>query len=410
MCGIVGVVVKAQNGLTKRIEDSFYQLLFVNTLRGDDSTGVIAVERDTTFHIMKEAVEAAWFGPQLQYSEIGKRLWVHGKALIGHNRKGTVGKIDDDNAHPFVVDDDFAMVHNGTLIGHRKLADTTVDSEALAIVMARAFKEEDYKTSLEETMADVTGAYAVSIYDQRHNKVRLFRNKERPMAYVETSDAWFFASEDLMLHWILSRNGYTTKDIESMKVVPEHTVVTFDLTTNTCTEEKITIKKYMPPQPVMVVGGATHTKTPSMTMGSAELSKSEFKRIRKSLLGKKISWWVDDYVECFFPRTFEEGETVFNLMGAATEIEYMHTVHSTVDIDLKKFDHPIEMIEKLWSGKVEEMTYNTGTKSFSIYVSEAQPLPISYKKEKKAPVVIDSVYIQRKLDEQEKTKTLTLMH
>src|SRR3990167_960823 len=403
MCGIVGVVLKPNTGLTKRIEDSFYQLLFVNTLRGDDSTGVIAVETDTTFHIMKEAVEAAWFVPQFQHGEVGKRLWVHGKALIGHNRKGTVGKIDDENAHPFVVDDDFAMVHNGTLIGHHRLADTKVDSEALAIVMARAFKEEDYKTSLETTMADVTGAYAVSIYDQRHNKVRLFRNKERPMAYVETSDAWFFASEGLMLHWILSRNGYTSKDVESMKVVPEHTVVTFDLTANTCTEEKITIKKYTPPQHVMALGGATHTKTLSKTTGAgAELSKSEYKRIRKSLMGTKIAWWVDDYVENSFPRTFEEGETVFNLMGTATEIDHVHTVHTSVEMDLKKFAHPLDMIEKLWSGTVIEMSYNTGTKSFSIYVSDAQPLPFSYKKTKKTPVVIDSVYIQRKLDEQEK--------
>lgn len=411
MCGIVGVVIKANNGLTKRIEDSFYNLLFVDTLRGDDSTGIIAVEKDTTFHIMKEASEAAWFIPQAQYSKVGKGMWTTGKALIGHNRKGTMGKVEDENAHPFVVDDDFAMVHNGTLTGHHKLAATTVDSEALAIVLAKAFKEEHYKEALEALLPDVNGAYAVSIYDQRHNKVRLLRNKERPMAYVETSDAWFFASEGLMLHWILARNGYTAQDVSSLKTVPEDTVVTFDLDTNTCLEEKITIKKYTPPLAItMVQGGATRTaKKISTVTEFAELSKTAFKRLRKSLMGTKLEWWVDDYIEAGFPKTYDEGETVFNIMGTASKIDFQNTVLSTVDInELRKI--PDDLIDKLWCGDVVEVSYNTSTRSLSVYVTNAYPLPVSFKKKQKAPVpvVIDSVYIQRKLDEQE--KTVNFMH
>jgi len=409
MCGIVGVIIKANNGLTKRIEDSFYNLLFVNTLRGDDSTGVIAVEKTTEFHVMKEATEAAWFIPQFQYSPVGKQMWTTGKALIGHNRKGTMGKVEDANAHPFVVDDDFAMVHNGTLLGHHKLAATTVDSEALAIVLAKAFKEEDYKKALEEILPEVNGAYAVSIYDQRHNTVRLLRNKERPMAYVETSDAWFFASEGLMLHWILSRNGYTAKDVVSLKAVPEDTVVTFDLDANTCTEEKITIKKYTPPL-TMVQGGATPiSKKTIPVMEFAELSKTAYKRLRKSLMGTKVEWWVDDYIEAGFPKTYDEGETVFNIMGSSSKIDFAHTIHATVDVnELRKV--PDDLIDKLWCGVVAEMTYNTGTQSLSIYLTEAYPLPVSFKKKQKPPpaLVIDADYIQRKLDEQE--KAINFMH
>jgi len=137
ICGIVGVVIKANNGLTKRIEDSFYNLLFVDTLRGDDSTGIIAVEKDTTFHIMKEASEAAWFIPQAQYSKVGKGMWTTGKALIGHNRKGTMGKVEDENAHPFVVDDDFAMVHNGTLTKSQNLKSNSCLAPKCRICFAR---------------------------------------------------------------------------------------------------------------------------------------------------------------------------------------------------------------------------------------------------------------------------------
>lgn len=379
-------------------------------MRGDDSTGVIAVENDTSFHIMKEATEAAWFVPQMQYGTLGKGLWNTAKALIGHNRKGTVGKVEDATAHPFVVDETFAMVHNGTLTGHTTLSKTTVDSEALAIVLAKAFEEEDYKEALEELLPRVYGAYAVSLYDQRHNVVRLLRNKERPLAYVETSNAWYFASEGLMLHWVLSRNGYGTEDLKTLKVVPEDTVVTFDLDMNTCVEEKITVKKYTPHTP-MVVGGATHTKSYTKVTPIEGLSKNEFKRLRKQLVGTRVEWWADDYVEANFPLTYEQGEVVFNLMGTSDEVFDAHVIHAMVDVnDLKMA--PSALCDRLWVGKIESMVYNTKTKTMAIYVANANPLPVSYKKTKKEvlPVVIDAHYIQRKLDEKDKQEAQSLLH
>ncbi len=384
--------------------------MFVNTVRGDDSTGVIAVENDTSFHIMKEAVEAAWFVPQMLYGTLGKGLWNTAKALIGHNRKGTVGKIKDDTAHPFVVDETFAMVHNGTLNDHTQLAKTEVDSEALAIVLAKAFEEEDYKDALETTLSKVSGAYAVSIYDQRHNVVRLLRNKERPLAYVETSNAWYFASEGLMLHWVLARNGYDTKDLESLKTVPEDTVVTFDLDMNTCTEEKITVKKYMP-HPLTVVGGATHTKSYTKITPIEGLSKNEFKRIRKQLIGTRVEWWADDYVESNFPKTYAEGEVLFDLMGTSEWINNPHLIHAVVDINDLKMS-PNGLCDRLWIGRVESMVYNTKTRTIAIYVEHANPLPVSYKKTKKEilPVVVDAKYIERKLDEKDKQEAQSLLH
>jgi hypothetical protein len=409
--------VKPHNGLTKQIEDSFYQLLFVNTLRGDDSTGVIAVETDTTFHIMKEAVEAAWFVPQMQHGRLGKDLWTSGKALIGHNRKGTVGKIKDDTAHPFVVNDEFAMVHNGTLYQHDKLAKTEVDSEALAIVLAKALEKEDYKEALEELLPKVNGAYAVAMYDQRHHKVRLLRNKERPLAIVETTNAWYFASEGLMLHWILARNGYSAKELQSLKAVPEDMVVSFDLTTNKYTEETITVKKYTPHTPPMVVYGAgMGTKSSTTIYKKAPtiegISKNEFKRIRRKLMGTRIEWWADDYVEAHFPKTYEQGEVMFNLLGDCEKIDEDHVVHAIIDIaDLNM--SPEALCNRCWVGRVEDMTYNTQTKTLSVYVVEAAPLPVSFKKtlgngRTEQDVIIDAAYIQRKLDEQE--QALVTMH
>lgn len=366
---------------------------------------------------MKEAVEAAWFVPQMQYGTLGKSLWTCGKALIGHNRKGTVGKIKDDTAHPFVVDDNFAMVHNGTLYQHDKLAKTEVDSEALAIVLAKAFEQDDYKESLEALLPKVNGAYAVAMYDQRHHKVRLLRNKERPLAIVETPDAWFYASEGLMLHWILARNGYTTKELESLRAVPEDTVFEFDLTSNILSEEKITVKKYTPHTTNTVVYGAGAGTKSNITVYKKSpiaegISKNEFKRIRRRLMGTRIEWWADDYVEAHFPKTYDEGETVFNLMGDSDTIQEDHVIHALIDVaDLKMV--PDKLCDRRWIGQVTEMTYNTKTKTLSVYVTDASPLPVSFKKtpsggRTEKDLVIDAAYIQKALDDQE--KALVTMH
>lgn len=246
MCGIVGMVLKHNTGLIKQTEDVFDQLLYANALRGEDSTGVIAVEKDSSFHIAKDASPSSWFGPAFKESDISKKMWNNAKAMIGHNRKKTIGKIEDATAHPFVVDDEFAMVHNGTLFGHAQLAKTEVDSEALAIVLAEAFKEEDYVEKVEETLGRVNGAYAVAMYDQRHHKVRLLRNKDRPLCIAETNNAWFFASEGGMLYWIMSRNNVSLKDVK-VELIPEHTLIEFDLDTTKETRQVLTPKKPTPP-------------------------------------------------------------------------------------------------------------------------------------------------------------------
>lgn len=407
MCGIVGVIAKTTTGLMKTGEDTFMQLLYANALRGDDSTGLICVEKDSTFHVAKQASEAAFFAPQYIGSDTYKAMWSQGKAYIGHNRKKTVGKVADETAHPFVVGNEFAMVHNGTLYNHKQLADTEVDSEALAQVLAKAFEAEDYIPTLEETLGKVNGAYAVAMYDQRHHAIRLLRNKERPLAYAETTSAYFVASEAAMLFWIMTRNGFNPKDFE-IKPVPEHTLLTFDLDKNTLTEEVVVPKKPLPQytKGTMATGGKTTAKISKPVKAFSEgMSKNAYKRFRRKYFGKKLEWWVEDYVETNFPRTEQDGETSFNLMGVCDDMVEDHLMMATVDIkELNLLSN--ELIERLWVGRVTDMSYDTKTRMINIQLGHCMPLPVSLRKEK--PAVIDAEYIQRKLDEQE--KALVTLH
>lgn len=402
MCGIVGMVVKPANGFVKQHEDCFYQMLYADALRGEDSTGVIGVENDTSFHIAKEATEAAWFNAQFQGGTLAKTMWATGKAFIGHNRKKTVGAIKDETAHPFVVDDVFAMVHNGTLFNHKDLADTEVDSEALAKVLATALGETDYIQALETILGKVSGAYATASYDQRTNKVHLLRNSQRPLAYVETSNAWYFASEAPMLFWILARNGYQAKDL-NIQPVAENTLISFDLDTNKMTEELLVPKKYLPPSHTM--GKGATTKAHSNQKGVDGLSKNSYKRFRNKHIFTTLEFWGEDFIETNYPRTLADGETAITLMGSSDHISLDHLI--SAEIDLKEVNLSSEdLTERLWAGRIGDMSYDSKSKKVSITITHAYPLPVSFHKGKGK--IIDAEYIQRKLDEEEKASTTTV--
>jgi predicted glutamine amidotransferase len=400
MCGIVGMVVKSNKGLIKQQEDCFYQMLYADVLRGNDSTGVIGVEQDSTFHIAKEAISAEWFINQLDNDPISNAMWRDGKAYIGHNRKSTIGLTTDANAHPFVVNEEFAMVHNGTLFNHKALANTTVDSEALTMHLHKAFEKPDYLADVNEALGKVNGAYAVAMYDQRTHMVRILRNKDRPMCWVETSNAWYFASEGGMLYWLLTRNGYGAKDID-IKIVPEHTLISFDLANNKVIEEVLVPKKLITPMPAPTGGAKTKYTGDTSNYMETGLSKNSYKKFRKNLIGKKLEWWCEDFVETNFPKTFEDGEVEATLMGVCDDYLIDHMIRA--DINIKELNLlGNELTDRLWTGMIRDMSYDPKTKRVCLEVIDALPLPVSFRKTK--PVLIDAEYIRGKLDEQEKAK------
>ena len=388
MCGIVGVVAKSHNGFFSPELQAFYTLLFVDSLRGEDSTGVIAVEKDTTFHIAKEASIPSWFIPQFEDSAAGKAMLPRGKALIGHNRKKTVGAVADDTAHPFVVDESFAMVHNGTLFGHKHLADTVVDSEALAIHFKKSFEKENPIKGLEEDLGEVYGAYATAMYDQTKHEVRLLRNKERPMSIIETEKAWFFASEAPMLYWVLGRHNLLLKDTK-VQEVPVDTLVTFDLDKNKMDMKELTVKKYMPPVVTGKTGGKTNTTRPTQTSKAGEVSKNQYKRFRKARLNTIIQWWPDDYVETNYPSTEEKGEVEFNLMGECEDIDENHLIFCRANKTHFHANKASDLIERKWMGKIENMSYDAKCKRITITLGGASPLPISIPSKKRMVKLVD---------------------
>jgi hypothetical protein len=200
MCGLVGLLTKNQYGFHQKQNDIFNCLLFVDFLRGEDSTGVFTVTRDGEVSLAKDVGGPIEFMKTEEFRKVSRRAFGEGIAMIGHNRKATQGSITDVNAHPHVVDNKVVLVHNGTLWGDwKKIADVQVDSQAIAHAIHEAGDD------VEKAIHRIDGAYALIWYEVENKKLCFLRNSQRPLHWVETKDEYIWASEANMLDWVISR-------------------------------------------------------------------------------------------------------------------------------------------------------------------------------------------------------------
>ena len=213
MCGLVGVI----GNITKDTRLVFNQLLYADTFRGFDSTGVIQIDNSGDYSMFKRACPAPDF---LDMGRAKSVITKVGHALLGHNRAATVGGVVHDNAHPFEMPNLVGM-HNGTLRVRNQLDrhnDFKVDSENLLWHIDQF--------GLQDAVDKCTGAYALVWYDLETQKVNFYRNNERPLSLTFSDDGkhMFYASEAKMLGWILHRNKIKHTKIVDLDVHTHMTV------------------------------------------------------------------------------------------------------------------------------------------------------------------------------------------
>lgn len=198
MCGIVGVAGE----ITQDMKKAFCQLLVVDQLRGDHSTGVLSIRN----HDGNVKITKTLGGPQNLLDDsraFNDQYTDHNKVLLGHNRYATSGKVTTRNAHPF----DFETVvgvHNGSLRNYTALPGYNkfnVDSE----VLYHAIDE----MGIERALAKITGAYALVYWDKIEDKMVFIRNGERTLyiAFTDNQKGLMWASEKWMIEGIADRNG-----------------------------------------------------------------------------------------------------------------------------------------------------------------------------------------------------------
>ena len=204
MCGIVGV---AGNIYTTQ-EKIFRNLLVIDAIRGEDSTGIISVPQDTSQDVML-AKEVGHPYNLLEAENIKDILGRDHSVLIGHNRFATMGKVNKENAHPFEYANIFG-VHNGTLHTCYRLPDyEQFDVDSANIFYAIALD------GVKETIAKLSGAYALVWFDKEKWSLNFIRNDQRTLYYFITDDETkiYWASEAHMLHLVLIRNRISSPKV-----------------------------------------------------------------------------------------------------------------------------------------------------------------------------------------------------
>lgn len=207
MCGIVGLISAFKDGFSTNEAAAFRDMLLIDTLRGFDSTGTFVVSNQGDVAICKGAMNGAKFITSDEYAGVAQAMLFDGMMAVGHNRAATRGKVVDKNAHPFNIDDKIVLVQNGTYYGdHTHHADTEVDTEAVAHVIARDGDD------IEAALQKINAAYCLVWHDVEKKTLNIIRNKERPMYFAYPEEGCImFASEPGTIIAAAMRNGLTLK-------------------------------------------------------------------------------------------------------------------------------------------------------------------------------------------------------
>lgn len=260
MCGLVGVV---GCNLTLMHLEAFKWMLYLDVIRGEDSTGIAFRKTITNKKGQSQVTLVKTEGHPSSLNRKFPELFDHKGVLysrsnerfdfvMGHNRAATVGAVTANNAHPF-HHGAITGCHNGTISGGLNslpVSNTIVgntDSEKLIYALSTGM-------SIQEVMNSVTGAAALAWWDSKKQTFNLYRNKERPL-FISHNDAktiYAYSSEEwiLKLAFNKTRLAEFAKNVKEFKV-DEHMEILFsDYVIKETKINKVEPKVYTPPKQV----------------------------------------------------------------------------------------------------------------------------------------------------------------
>lgn len=266
MCGIHGVI-STSTAHRSFLSRFFEQGFVVGGVRGMDSSGVFQIGRNAKAYYHKLAIPGSLFvDNKMTKSFINEASFA--RCTVGHVRHATAGKVNLDNAHPFIgykKDGSVVIgVHNGTLTGWSykpgaRLFDVDSDWAISRIADEGADAFEDF-----------TGSYAFVWWSEdAPDIIYMARNKERPLHFVlgKDKETMMFCSEPGMLSWLIERNSIDVNSDE-IHVIEEGKLYAFDVGQKTISWSKSNL-----PTPRTYIG-TYHGNTNSSSSSTSGSSRS----------------------------------------------------------------------------------------------------------------------------------------
>jgi asparagine synthetase B (glutamine-hydrolysing) len=246
MCGLVGIV--GANLSTLHLE-AFKWMLHLDTVRGEDSTGIALrksfVGKKNRSQVIVAKTEGHPSNLTRKFPELfDHRGMLHNKLterfdfLMGHNRAATIGAVNATNAHPF-HHGSITGCHNGTISGGLLVLPTGeaisghTDSEKLIFALSKGW-------SIKKIMDTVTGAAAMTWWDSEKKTFNIYRNKERSLflTHNDTKTVYAYASEEWILRVALVK-GKLSELVKNIKEFPVNEHVEIVLGDNKIEEVKV---------------------------------------------------------------------------------------------------------------------------------------------------------------------------
>jgi len=196
-CGIIGIYAPGKEDTVRNVYFGLHALQH----RGQDSAGIAANTAGKIQYYKERGLVQEVFN-----DEIIERL--KGDIVIGHVRYPSKNDTHIVNAMPLVVyykDGAIAIAHNGSLVNGHLLREemqesgfifqTTVDSEIIAVLIARNLRDGSIEDAILKTLDTVKGAYAlVMTAEEKLIGVR-DPNGIRPLCIGKTKDGFVISSE-----------------------------------------------------------------------------------------------------------------------------------------------------------------------------------------------------------------------
>ncbi len=203
MCGIFGYARLKEHEVMSREDVSYaVQILTLeNEVRGRDSTGLAVINKDGRPHVIRKVKDAeAFLETNFVKGWLSQMINRETRQVFGHTRFATTGKVNLNNAQPFIFGD-ILGTHNGVINNYKKLFKknklkprTTCDSEVIFALLSKAYTLKDKAKMLDK----LRGYYSIAFHDLRTPEKIYFARGNNVLSLYKSIDNQFifWSSQD----------------------------------------------------------------------------------------------------------------------------------------------------------------------------------------------------------------------